>query len=85
MISWGGAIAGEGGKLRRWQIENKVSKARIGEVHGREVGKEQKLWMLSGEVRDSPFPFPRFIDLGELRSQELGAPRQLNAGNAVSR
>jgi hypothetical protein len=43
------------------------------------------LWVLSGELRDSPFPFPRFIDLGEPRSRELRAPRLLNAGNAISR
>jgi hypothetical protein len=39
------------------------------------------LWTLSGKIRDPPFPFPQFIDLGEPRSRELRAPRALTAGD----
>jgi hypothetical protein len=39
--------------------------------------KRQRLRKLSGEVRDSPFPLPQFIDLGEPCSQKLSAPRAL--------
>jgi hypothetical protein len=57
------AKGGEGG-----EIKSEVSKTEIGGARVRGEGKKQRRWMLSGEVRDSPFPFPRFIDLWEPRS-----------------
>jgi hypothetical protein len=55
--------------MGRRQIESEVSKAEIGGALSRRGGKKRKLWMLSGEARDSPFPFPRFIDPREPRSR----------------
>jgi hypothetical protein len=71
--------------LGRWWVESKANKSKIGEEHSQGEGEKQKPWMLSGEVRDSPFRLPRFIDPREPRSRKLHAPRTLNAGNAVRR
>jgi hypothetical protein len=85
MIGWGRVIAGESRKLGRTRTESEANESKIGGAYGREEGKKRKQWMLSGEVRDSPFPFLRFIDLGEPRSRELRALRTINAGNAIRR
>jgi hypothetical protein len=54
---------------------NEANKGEVEETRGRGEGKRQNLRKLSSEVRDSPFPLPQFIDLGEPRSRELRAPR----------
>jgi hypothetical protein len=41
--------------------------------------------MLSDEVRDSPLPLSRFIDLGESCSRKPRAPRALTAGDLICR
>jgi hypothetical protein len=76
-------MAGESWKLGRRRIESEAGSSRIGKARGRGEGKSQRLWMLSGEVRDSPFPFPQFIDLGEPLSRELRAPHAFTAGDTV--
>jgi hypothetical protein len=65
--------------------ENEANKSEIEKTRGRGEGKRQRLRGLSGEVRDSPFPLPQFIDLGEPRSRELRAPRALTAGDTACR
>jgi hypothetical protein len=49
-------MAGESGKLGRRRIGSEASKTKIGGARSREEGKSREQWMLSGEVRDSPFP-----------------------------
>jgi hypothetical protein len=85
MIGGGGAMASESWKLGRWQVESEADESKIDKERGRGEGKRQSQRMLSGKVRDSPFPFPRFIDLGEPHSRKLRALHTLTAGNAIRR
>jgi hypothetical protein len=57
-------MVGESLKLGWRRIESGAGSSRIGEARGRGEGESQRLWMLIGEVRDSPFLSLQFIDLG---------------------
>jgi hypothetical protein len=85
-IGWRGAIADESWKAREAAARGQNERGRSQGIAqlGRK-GKKQGRRMLSGEVRDSLLPLPRFIDLGEPRSQEPCAPRALTAGDIVCR
>jgi hypothetical protein len=77
MKSWKAREAAARGRNERGRSQGVTQSGRKGE--------KQERQMLSGEVRDSLRPLPRFIDLGEPRSREPHAPRALTAGDIVYR